>query len=242
MRAIGLRVLGALALFAGLHSLLASRRAKDTAAALLGSRARNALYRPFFIVQSAITLAALLAYLARLPDQVVYRVRAPWSRLLNLAQLAGLAYAAYAAAEVGWPRITGLTSLAGMLRRAEVVPAEPEAQGPAPDAWGQLRARGPFVWSRHPLNFAPLPIFWLSPTQTVRSLWLGLGATLYLVLGSWHEEARLRTAYGQPYEDYRRSGVPFYVPRPRRRPLTFVSHAMPVEPTRYAASPIVDQG
>ncbi len=38
-------------------------------------------------------------------------------------------------------------------------------------------------------------------------------ATVYLVAGSRHEEARLRAAYGAEYEAYRRSGVPFYWPR-----------------------------
>jgi protein-S-isoprenylcysteine O-methyltransferase Ste14 len=40
--------------------------------------------------------------------------------------------------------------------------------------------------------------------------------TLYVVLGSMHEEYRLRAAYGAAYERYRRS-VPFMVPRPPRR-------------------------
>jgi protein-S-isoprenylcysteine O-methyltransferase Ste14 len=39
---------------------------------------------------------------------------------------------------------------------------------------------------------------------------------LYVVVGSLHEEQRLRAAYGAAYERYRRA-VPFLVPRPPRR-------------------------
>jgi protein-S-isoprenylcysteine O-methyltransferase Ste14 len=40
--------------------------------------------------------------------------------------------------------------------------------------------------------------------------------TLYVVLGSMHEEYRLQAAYGDAYERYRRV-VPFLVPRRPRR-------------------------
>jgi protein-S-isoprenylcysteine O-methyltransferase Ste14 len=38
-------------------------------------------------------------------------------------------------------------------------------------------------------------------------------ATVYLIIGSKHEESRLREAYGESYDAYRESGVPFYLPR-----------------------------
>jgi protein-S-isoprenylcysteine O-methyltransferase Ste14 len=41
-----------------------------------------------------------------------------------------------------------------------------------------------------------------------------LATSLYLVLGSIHEEIRLRAAYGNRYTIYQHSGVPFYLPLP----------------------------
>jgi protein-S-isoprenylcysteine O-methyltransferase Ste14 len=207
-----LKTVAATALFGLVHSALASRQAKELAAATLGRRRRNAFYRLFYIGQSFVTLAALAAYLRRLPDRMLYHVRGWPAALLRLGQGASLFYAVAAAYHVGLTRITGLASAAAWLRGTGEVPPEPEAQGPALSAAGAMRASGPFVWSRHPLNLAPVPIFWLWPRMTLKLAVFNLVCTLYLVLGSLHEEARLRAAYGLPYDRYCTSGVPFYVP------------------------------
>jgi protein-S-isoprenylcysteine O-methyltransferase Ste14 len=45
---------------------------------------------------------------------------------------------------------------------------------------------------------------------------LNVLVALYVVLGSMHEEYRLRAAYGAAYERYRRS-VPFLIPSPPQK-------------------------
>lgn len=211
-----LKVAAASALFGVVHSLLATLTAKNTAAQLVGSRHRNGLYRPFFILQSFLTLAALWAYVRRLPDMILWRVRGFPATLLRFGQAAGLAYAIAAAAQVGLTRISGLASLTAWAAGEEEVPIEPPAQGPSMETSGRLATHGPFRWSRHPLNFAPLPVFWLNPVMTVKLFAFNLVSTIYLILGSIHEEHRLRHRYGQLYQDYQASGVPFYVPLPSR--------------------------
>jgi protein-S-isoprenylcysteine O-methyltransferase Ste14 len=52
--------------------------------------------------------------------------------------------------------------------------------------------------------------------MTVNRAALTALSALYAVLGSLHEEHRLRTSYGAAYERYRRS-VPFFIPRPSSR-------------------------
>jgi hypothetical protein len=124
-------------------------------------------------------------------------------------------YATAAAGQVGQRRIAGLESLLAWLGNGPV-PPEPEAQGPALDDEGKIHASGPFAWSRHPLNFAPLPILWLWPPMTTSLLAFNTAATIYLVVGSLHEETRLREAFGDDYDAYLNSGVPFYIPVPQR--------------------------
>jgi uncharacterized membrane protein len=211
-------VSAAVGLFAGLHSLLASRMVKQRAAARFGPRQFAGLYRVFYILQSALTLAGLLAYLSRLPDRTLYRVRGPlqvvW--LLRLGQVGGLVFATAAASQVGLARITGLQGLSDWLRGRADIPPTPEAQGPAPvvgDDPTRLQVSGPFRVTRHPLNLSPLPVFWLTPHMTVKRLAFNLAGTLYLVLGSLHEEVRLRAAYGKAYRRYQKNeGVPFFLP------------------------------
>ena len=48
-------------------------------------------------------------------------------------------------------------------------------------------------------------------------------ATIYLVIGSVHEESRLREAFGEDYDAYLNSDVPFYVPLPDRSGLELTS-------------------
>jgi protein-S-isoprenylcysteine O-methyltransferase Ste14 len=52
--------------------------------------------------------------------------------------------------------------------------------------------------------------------MTTSLLAFNTAATIYLAVGSLHEEARLREAFGAEYDAYLNSGVSFYVPVPAR--------------------------
>jgi protein-S-isoprenylcysteine O-methyltransferase Ste14 len=210
-----LKVMAATAAFGLVHSALASRAAKRAAARTFGERNRNGLYRVFYIGQSLVTFGLLAAYVRRQPGRELYRVEGPLAFLMHAVQAGAIVYATSAASQVGLRRITGLESLLAWLGDGPV-PPEPEAQGPALDGEGRGRAAGPFAWSRHPLNFAPVPVFWLWPRMTTNLLAFNAAATAYLAVGSLHEEARLRDAFGDDYDAYRNSGVPFYLPAPQR--------------------------
>ncbi len=208
------KVMAATAAFGVVHSVLASRTAKRAAARSFGERNRNGLYRVFYIGQSLMTIGMLAAYIRRQPSRELYRVEGPLALLMHAVQAGALVYATSAAGQVGLRRITGLENFLAWLGDSPV-PPKPEAQGPALDEEGLRHDAGPFAWSRHPLNFAPLPIFWLWPRMTTNLLAFNTAATIYLVVGSLHEEARLREAYGDGYDAYRQRGVPFYLPVPR---------------------------
>jgi hypothetical protein len=199
--------------FALLHSALASRAAKQAAAAVAGRRRAHAGYRLFYVGQSLLTFALLLAYGSRLPTRTLYRVDGGAALMLRLGQAAGFALLLAATRPSGLLRLGGLRNLQRGLRRGPIPPG-PIAQGPEQGADGALQIAGPFRWCRHPLNFTGMPIFWLTPRMTTRRLAFNLVSSAYFLLGSLHEEARLEAAYGERYRRYQRSGVPFFWPWP----------------------------
>ena len=110
------------------------------------------------------------------------------------------------------------------------VSPEPEAQGPVLDREGLANPKGPFTASRHPLNFSPLPILWLWPRMTTSLLAFNAAATVYLFIGSKHEESRLREAYGESYDAYRECGVPFFLPKVIGPPMQLEARLIALSP------------
>lgn len=210
-----LKVVLATTAFAVVHSTLANDRVKD----LIGGRISSGrqLYRFAFNGQAVLTFAALVLYIARQPKRTIYRASGPAAGALRFAQIAGIGFGIAAAAATGVTKLMGIDNVRAVIVGEPPRPV-PAAQGPELDEErGELAIRGPFRYSRHPLNFAPLIPFWLTPHLTTRRLAMNLVATAYFILGSIHEERRLRRAYGRRYEQYLRSGTPFYVPLPARR-------------------------
>jgi hypothetical protein len=212
-----LKTAAATAAFGLIHSALASRAVKAGVDRRFGRHAGEGPYRMAYVAQAVATSAALLAYVRRLPDRTIYEARGLPRVLMRGGQAAGLAYLLWGTHAVGAGRLAGLEGWRAWRRGdPEEIPAV-EAQGPAPGPDGAPRAVGPFRHARHPLNLAPVPILWLNPRMTANLLAFNLVATAYFVVGSLHEESRLRAAYGPAYAAYRRAGVPFYLPRPRPR-------------------------
>lgn len=197
--------------YALFHSFLASRFAKESVERVAGVRARNGLYRFGFIVQSVFTTAWLIWRFARLPDRELYRVPPPGSWMLRAVQVGSLALLGSAVRTVEVRRILGLPQLTAYLR-GETPEPEPEAQGPRLTADGQIDARGPFRYIRHPDNLPIITLLWSFPRMTVNRLTLALLSSVYAVLGSWHEDTRLRARYGEAFDRYARR-VPMLLPR-----------------------------
>lgn len=212
----GWKITGAFIVFALSHSLFASQEFKQAVQKKIGTNGRNGLYRFGFNAISVITVFPAAIWFLKLPDRRLYRIRRPWSWALISIQGAALLLAVEAARRVGLKKITGIQPAEQFVDGKTPEP-EPTAQGPVllPDE--TMDANGPFRFSRHPLNLAPLGIFWFFPHMTVNRLVLALLSTVYLFVGSLHEEKRLRASYGEAYRRYQHSGVPFFFPIGKRK-------------------------
>jgi methanethiol S-methyltransferase len=202
-------------LWALVHSLLASQEAKDLARRVAGARYRDGVYRLGYNVKAVVLLAWAARWFSRLPDRELYSASPPLSWLLRAGQAASLGVLLSGVRVIGIPEFAGITSLWKLLAGKDVSP-EPEAQGPPLGAGGEVVEAGAFRFTRHPGNLGALGFFLFLPRMTANRATLTALVALYVVLGSLHEEHRLRTAYGAAYERYRKS-VPFFIPRPSRR-------------------------
>jgi methanethiol S-methyltransferase len=213
-----LKMILATAAFALLHSALASRGAKRWAALAAGERNAQVFYRPLYVVQGVLTSAALAGYGLCLPRHTLYRFTGVGAVFMRGAQAVSAWQLMRGIRAIGFARLTGLDGVRAW-RAGAPLPESSAAQGPERDPSGTLRDGGPFRYSRHPLNFWAVPLFWCTPHLTTRRLAFNVAATAYLTLGSLHEEARLRAAYGSAYRRYVSEGPAFFVPRmtlPRR--------------------------
>jgi protein-S-isoprenylcysteine O-methyltransferase Ste14 len=203
------------ALWALVHSVLASKQVKGLIRRVAGSRYRDGLYRFIFNAQSVVSLLWAARRFSRLPDKDLYHARPPWSWLFRASQAASLGMLLSGVRVMGILRFAGLTPLRDLLTGKNVRPA-PEAQGPPVGSDDEVVMAGAFRFSCHPGNLGALGFFVFLPRMTANRAVLVVLVTLYAVLGSMHEEYRLRAAYTAAYERYRRL-VPFLVPgRPRR--------------------------
>jgi protein-S-isoprenylcysteine O-methyltransferase Ste14 len=208
------RVVWICALWALAHSVLASKQVKDLIRLIAGSRYRDGMYRFIFNAQSVVSLLWAAQRFARLPDKELYHARPPWSWLFRASQVASLGVLLSGVRVMGILRFAGLTPLRDLLTGSDVRPA-PEAQGPPVGSDDEVVRAGAFRFSRHPGNLGALGFFLFLPRMTANRAVLVALVALYVVLGSMHEEYRLRAAYTVAYERYRRV-VPFLVPgRPR---------------------------
>jgi hypothetical protein len=196
---------------AAIHSLLASRQAKHLVRQIAGPRYRNGLYRLAYNAQSVLLLAWAARWFSRLPDRELYRAKPPWSWLFRAGQAASLGVLLSGVRVIGPLDFAGVTQLRGLLAGHDPGP-EPEAQGPPISADGEMVTDEVFHLTRHPSNLGVVGFFLLFPRMTANRAVLAALVAPYVVLGSLHEEHRLRAAYGVPFVEYRRK-VPFLVPR-----------------------------
>lgn len=209
------RVVVVCSLLAALHSLAAALPVKAAARRLVGERSAAGLYRLGYNLKALALLGWAIWWFLRQPDRELYRLRGPSAWMACGVQLAAALLALDATMRgYGLGRFLGLVQLSALLR-GEEVPATPAGQGPTLEPAGELARAGMFSRSRHPANLLLALIFWAFPRMTMNRAALAATLSLYALLGSLHEDRRLRAAYGAAFARYAQE-VPFFLPRVRK--------------------------
>jgi methanethiol S-methyltransferase len=180
----------ALAIWGVVHSFLASHMAKDLFRLKVGS---TDFYRLAYNVFSGISFLPILYLMATLPNQMLYEVPSPWNLVMFGGQLLSVALLLVAFLQTDALSFIGLRQL-----------FEKEKSG-------TLVIHGLYKMVRHPLYTFSLLFIWLTPSVSQNSLTVYIGATLYILIGTYFEERKLLREFGEAYETYKKS-TPMLIP------------------------------
>lgn len=173
------------------HSLLAAAGGRQWLVARFGAGHRVA----YNIIATLHLASVWLAGRALLGDQPAFILPDGVPLALHSLALGGVVFGIWALKFYDGSRLLGLHQL-----RAPASASEDEP----------LRLDGPHRWVRHPLYLAAFMILWgraLDPAGVATAMF----GSVYLILGTWHEEQGLMRLYGAQYAAYR-AVVPAFLP------------------------------
>ncbi len=172
-----------LVLWAIVHSLLASLKAKQLGLEWFGAQAMH-FYRLLYNVFAILTFIPIMGITALTKSPILYVVPLPWAGLMVLGEFLAVAGLVIALMQTDVWGFIGLRQLG-------------ESSGST-----SLNTAGLYRYVRHPLYLMGLVFIWLFPYMTGTILVFNLTLTLYILVGIFFEERKLRQEFGQQYIDY----------------------------------------
>lgn len=195
-------VLAAFVPVAALHSILLGEGVRRRAEAWMGTAAFRRWFRLLYSAVAGLTFGLYGAWAATRPDAEWWRAGTGFAVFLWAVRLSGVWLLWRAVAQFGAFSFLGLDALG---RRWGADPEDGLDLGP-------IRATGPYAHVRHPMYAAGFLILWAEPVWTANRAAFILGATLYLLAGTFLEERRLLRRHGEAYRRYA-AVTPRFVPR-----------------------------
>ena len=188
----------AVLLWGFIHSLLASSNVKVLTQRVFGAAGRH-YYRLAYNIFACISFLPVLVITAFTPDHDLYTIPFPWVIPMLTGQLLAVVALMISFRHTDAWEFLGLRQLS----RKEKQPAK-------------LTASGLYRYVRHPLYTAGIIFIWLMPIMTVNVLAINLGLTVYVLVGAYFEERKLRREFGAHYAAYQ-AVTPMLIPGLRLR-------------------------
>ncbi len=181
-------------LFALSHTFLASRKIKENLAEKIGTRI--AFYRLFFNVSSVIFLIFILS-LAPKPDVILYDLQFPYDLIIFVLQVLSLLGLLWAGSQIDMKEFLGISQIKRYL--------DGNYNPQDLDEKSIMVIRGPFKYSRHPIYLFSILFLLFRPTMDLFYIITLLCFILYFYLGSFFEEKKLLTLFGEQYREYQQT-------------------------------------
>jgi protein-S-isoprenylcysteine O-methyltransferase Ste14 len=189
----------AFAIYAILHSILASHTFKNWLESIAGEAWMKCWYRFVFNAMGVITLLPIFYLMTQLPNQLLYVIPFPWRWLTYGLQALGLWVVAASLMRTGLLDFLGLRQIGSQ-----------NASAPS------FTSNGYYEWVRHPFYSGAMLFLWMSARVSVLSLALTVAISLYFWIGAIFEERKLKAFFGRQYVEYA-ARTPMFVPRFFRR-------------------------
>jgi len=186
-----------------LHSFLATLKAKAFVLKWFGESVAR-FYRLGYNLLASFSFIAVLVIAAVTPSWRLYLVPLPWSALMVFGEFLAVVMLVVGFRQTDAWEFLGLRQLMGAA-------SSKEPEGPLETTQGHLVTSGLYHYVRHPLYTAGLVFIWLLPVMTVNVLAINIALTVYIVVGTYFEERKLRSEFRQEYSDYAEA-TPMFIP------------------------------
>lgn len=181
-------------LFALIHSLLAVQSVRKL---ICRTQTMSRFYRLVYNFVALVSFAWVVAALTHPGSPELYAVTGYPAVVLRGIQGGALIVLCYCAAQTGLGEFLGIRQI---LTGEESAPL--------------ITQKGCYRHVRHPQYALAVIVLLAAPTVTVDYALFTLLATIYFIVGSFIEEARMCQIFGDDYRRYQRD-VPMFFPRPK---------------------------
>ncbi|MBF0458403.1 MAG: isoprenylcysteine carboxylmethyltransferase family protein [Nitrospirae bacterium] len=179
---------------------------KTAAVGAFGGNFVRAAYRFIYTCISSVTFVIAYLLIKRLPDGILVEIPGYFKILFYLIQTFGAIIIILSFKDLGILEFSGVSQIVKYISGKEI---GGNIEGLT---IGSLTRAGVYGIIRHPLYAGGILVFLFNPNVTVNSAIVSLLSTIYVIIGAYIEDRRLKNIFGSQYDDYAKD-IPSFIPK-----------------------------